>query len=139
MSGTSHCEMHREHTRWRADDDLWRDELAMWERAIDHAVKEIPQIEKALRSHAESLRQHAASIRLYEQEFTTHEHALAEYERGETPQALIELAQTHRGECDHHGERRKKHEELKTQQHALMAKWNLLFTALFETSLRSAT
>ena len=45
--------------------------------------------------HAELLRKHAAAIRLYEQDFTAHEHALAEYERGESGEELVQLAEIH--------------------------------------------
>ena len=139
MSNTSHTEMHRQHTRWRADDDFWRDELAIWQGEVERAINEMPRLEKALRSHADALRKHATSIRLYEDEFTTHEHALSRYEQGEIPPGLVDLAQAHRFEKNHHHAQRNAHEMLKLQQHALMAKWNLLFTAILESSLESAT
>lgn len=132
MSSTSHIDMHREHIGWRKEDAFWRDELAIWEREIHQAIKELPRLEKALRDHAERLRKHAASIRLYEQDFAKHEHALIEYEQGEAPEVLIEMAGAHRHEFDKHIEQRKVHEEVKRQQHALMAKWSLLLTALVE-------
>lgn len=132
MSSTSHIDMHREHTGWRKEDAFWRDELAIWEREIHQAIKDVPRLEQALRNHAEILRKHAASIRLYEQDFAKHEHALVEYEQGEASEVLIELAGAHRLESGRHVELRKVHEEVKEQQHALMAKWSLLLTALIE-------
>ena len=132
MSNTSHIDMHQEHKRWRMEDDLWRDELAVWEHESEQAIKDVPRLEKALRDHAEMLRKHAASIRLYEQDFVYHEHALASYEQGEAPSDLVELAQAHQTEAEKHVEQHKAHERIKKQQHALMATWRLLFTALVE-------
>ena len=55
MVTASHLEMHREHLRWRVEDDMWRDDLAAWEAEIAHAISDLPRIEKALREHAEML------------------------------------------------------------------------------------
>jgi hypothetical protein len=135
MYAISPLNMHREHCSWRADDDLWRDELAIWQRDIDVAIKELPRLEKVLRAQAQSLRQHAASIRLFEQEFAAHERALADFELGQTPIDLVELAQRHPYELEHHRDCRGAHGQLKENQRALMSKWRSLFTALLEISL----
>ena len=68
MATASHLELHREHLRWWAEDDLWRDDLASWEAEVTQAIKDLPRLDKALRQHTELLRKHAAAIRLYEQD-----------------------------------------------------------------------
>lgn len=134
MSSASHIEMHHDHKNWRLDDAFWREEVAGWEHEINQAITELPQVEQALRDQAKLLMQDAAAIRLYEQDFATHEHALAEYEQGEAPPELIELAKAHSRESEQHAERRQAHEKVKKQQHMLMAKWGLLFRALVKVS-----
>ena len=53
MATASHLEMHREHLRWRVEDDMWRDDLATWEAEVSQAISDLPRLEKALREHAE--------------------------------------------------------------------------------------
>jgi hypothetical protein len=129
MSTASHLEMHREHTTWRKEDDLWRDELAIWEREISETIKELPRLELSLRAHLEKLQQYGASIRLHEQDFVDHEHALAKYQRGETPEEFVQ-AQEHGRESERHEMQRSAHEMIKRQQHVVLTKWKLLFSAL---------
>ena len=129
MSTASHLEMHREHATWRKDDDLWRDELAIWESEISEAIKALPRLELALRAHLEKLQKYGASIRLHEQDFADHEHALAKYQRGETPEEFVQ-AQEHGRESERHEMQRIAQEKIKRQQHLVLTKWKLLFSAL---------
>jgi hypothetical protein len=130
MSDTSHLKMHQEHDAWRNEDNLWREELAIWQGEIDQALKDLPCVEKTLRAHSEILQQYAASIRLHEQDFANHEHALAQYERGDTPEGLVAQAQEHGRESERHVMQRRAHEKIKKQQHNLLTKWNRLFAAV---------
>lgn len=137
MSITSHLEMHREHAMWRNEDDLWRDELAIWESEIGEAIKALPRLELALRAHLEKLQKYGASIRLHEQDFADHEHALAKYQRGETPEEFLQ-AQEHGRESERHEMQRSAHAKIKKQQHDVLTKWKLLFSALVaETPLKT--
>jgi hypothetical protein len=139
MPGTSHIEMHRDHVSWRNEDNLWRDELAIWEREINQAIQDSPRLEKALQAHKEKLQKYAASIRLHEQDFASHEHVLAKYERGETPDELVAQAQEHGRESERHNMQRCAHEEIKKEQHELLARWKLLFSAVVAESPKPAT
>lgn len=139
MGGSSHVEMHREHAGWMKDDAFWRDELAVWERETRQAIKDLPRLEEALRAHATVLRKHGASVRLYEQDVAKHERALVEYEKGEAPEALIEMAGSHTQELEHHLERRRVHEDVKHRHHVLMVKWRLLTSALVEPQAGKST
>jgi hypothetical protein len=129
MCTPSHLEMHREHATWRKEDDLWRDELAVWEREISEAIDELPRVDLALRAQLEKLQRYGASIRLHELDFEDHEHALAKYQRGETPEEFVQ-AQEHGRESERHEAQRSAHGKIKTQQHAVLTKWKLLFAAL---------
>jgi hypothetical protein len=135
MTSTSHLAMHREHAQWRADSDLWRDDVAIWEQEIDDAIHQLPEVEAALRRHGEMLRTHAASVRLYDQDPAKHEHLLADYERGQAPEALIELAQSHQRAAKQHEHLCENHTGFKNRQHRLMTKWRQLFVALAHTKV----
>ena len=130
MSSETHIGMHREHVTWHKEDDFWRDDLAIWQSEIEHVIEDMPRMEMALREHAELLRKHAASIRLNEQRYATHEHTLVNYEQGEAPQELIELARSHEEEAEQHVTLRWAHDDFKKRQHTLMANWRLLLRAL---------
>ena len=135
MANPSHLGMHQDHAQWRADSNLWRDELAIWEQEIDDAIRQLPELEAALRRHDEMLRTHAASVRLYDQDPAKHEHLLADYERGQAPEALIELAQAHQRAGEQHDQLCKNHTGFKNRQHRLMTKWRQLFIALAHTKV----
>jgi hypothetical protein len=124
MSTTSHLEMHREHLRWRAQNDMWRDDLANWEREAQAALKALPKVEEILRKHLDGLRRHAAAIRINEQEFSAQEHALSEYERGDTGQELIELAKRFDRSNETITHQKEKHEKIKHRHYRLMTRWN---------------
>jgi hypothetical protein len=130
MVSTSHLAMHQEHAQWRAENNSWREDLAVWEHELDEAIARIPDLEESLRRHAGFLKRHGASIRIIEQDPAAHEHVLADYERGETPGALVELAQTHRREAEEHAHQREKHDEIKYQHRHIMTKWRQLLAAL---------
>ena len=132
MTSASHVEMHRQHLAWKSDDDFWREELALWQREVEQVISESRQIEASLREHAQKLDRHAASIRLYEQDFAKHEHTLVDFEQGETPAELIELALTHKREAEKHSERRTAHEDVKRRHHALITKWRQALGTLTE-------
>jgi hypothetical protein len=51
---------------------------------------------------------------------------LAEYERGDSGEALVRLAQSHDGAGKHHAEQRAKHEDAKRKHLDLMTKWRIL-------------
>jgi hypothetical protein len=131
--------MHQEHARWRADNNLWRDDLAAWQKEVHDAIDQLPELEKAIERHAQLLQTHAASVRLYEQDAASHEHLLAEYERGESPEALIKLAQAHQEAAHQHAKQCESHEGLKNQQHRLMTKWRQLFTALSHVKAKAVS
>lgn len=135
MSTESHLEMHCEHATWRKENDLWRDELALWEREISDAIEELPRLELALRAHLEKLQQYGASIRLHELDFEDHEHALAKYQRGETPEEFVQ-AQEHGRESERHEMQRSAHAKMKKQQHLLVSKWKHLIVAFEMPKLR---
>ena len=100
--------------------DLWLDDLANWEANVGQAIKDLPRLEKALREQADVLRKHAARIRLYEQDVSMHEHALADYERGESGEELIQMAQVF-------GRRRNsmriKVENMRTRSVSIRSRW----------------
>jgi hypothetical protein len=135
MKGASHLGMHQDHVHWRADSNLWRDNVAIWEQEIDDAIRELPDLEAALRRHSDMLRTHAASVRLYDQDPAKHEHLLADFERGQAPEALIELAQAHEREAKEHDQLCENHAGFKNRQHRLMTKWRQLFIALAHTKV----
>jgi hypothetical protein len=130
MSTTSHIKMHQEHGTWRAEDNFWRDEVALWEKEIKEAAAQLPKLETVLNGRLESLRTHAASIRLYEQDVAEHEHALTEFERGDTGEKLIRFAGAHQTAAAKHAEERTQHEAIKRHHHQLMAHWKLLTDSL---------
>ena len=127
---TATLEMHRDHEMWSGEGELWRDDLALWEHEINQAIEELPQLEEALRHHAQRLRQHAASARLYAKDAAACEHSLADHERGEINPPMGQLAKAHQRVALKHAVQRKAHEKIKRSQHELMAKWNILVTAL---------
>lgn len=122
---TSHLEMHREHRRWQTQNDMWRDDLANWEHEVEAALRALPTVEHILREHLDALRRHAAGIRMNEQDFSAHEHALCQYEHGETGEELIELAKGFDRSAGNISWQKEKHEKLKHRHHALMARWYL--------------
>jgi hypothetical protein len=124
MTPASHLEMHREHLRWQADDAMWRDDVATWEAEVDRAIKEMPRFEHALRHYADLLRMHAAAIRLYEQEFCTHEHTLANSERGQQP-PYADSSEEFIRDSEIHDVQRRNHEHLKQQHYRLMRSWKI--------------
>jgi hypothetical protein len=125
--------MHREHAEWLAESNLWRDDMAIWEKEIDVAIGQIAELENALRRHSEMLKTHAASVRLYDQDPARHEHLLADYEKGEAPEALTELARAHHRSAEQHDKLRENHTGFKNRQHRLMTEWRQLFAALAHT------
>ena len=129
---TTHQTMHGEHRFWESEISLWRDDLGAWQHELAKAQGEIKQLEHALEEHAQTLRKHASAIRLEEQTFDSHEHALAEYEKGDEGDGLFELARQHRAEAVHHTEHRAAHEQLKRRHHGVIAHWNVLLKALCE-------
>jgi hypothetical protein len=133
MAATTHLAMHQEHAQWRAESDLWRDDLAIWEAEIDDAIGQLPELAAALRRHNDMLKTHAASVRLYDQDPARHEHLLTEYEKGDAPESLVELAKAHEGAADQHEKLRDTHANFKNRQHRLMTKWRQLFIALAHT------
>ncbi len=132
MAAMSHLEIHREHFRWRAQNDMWRDDVALWETAVEEAIDQLPNLKKALHKHLDALRRHAAAIRLNEQEVNAHEHAISEYERGGAGEELIEMAKQFDHSAESVARQKHTHEELKRQHHDLMSSWHLLTSNLLE-------
>ena len=138
MAGTTHLSMHQEHMQWRNESDHWRDDLAIWEKEIDDAIGRIPELESALRRHNEMLRTHAAAVRLYEQDPGKHEQLLAEFEKGESPEPLVQLAKSHLVAAEQHERLHETHAEFKNRQRRLMTKWRQLFIALAHAKSQSS-
>jgi hypothetical protein len=133
MSAASHLQMHRDHLRWCAQNDLWRDDLAIWEGEVQDAIHVLPQLEKALHKHLDALRQHAAAIRMVEQDFNEHEHALSEYERGEPSEELIQMAKAFERASSSQVRHKKRHEEIRHEHHNLLARWRQLVRPILQT------
>ncbi len=131
---TTHETMHGEHRFWESEISFWRDDLRAWQHELTKAQGQIKQLEQALENHAQALRQHGAAIRLQEQTFGEHEHALAEYEKGNEGDELFELARQHRTEANQHARHRAAHEQLKRRHHAVIAHFSVLLKALQEPS-----
>jgi hypothetical protein len=131
--------MHQDHSQWRAESNAWREDSTIWQHEIARTLKQVLELEHAFRMHADVLKRHAASIRLYEQCPAAHEHLLADYESGESPQALVEFAQAHQREADDHARQRERHEHLKHTHHRIMTKWRQLLSALAQAKPTSPT
>lgn len=129
-AGSSHAQMHVDHTHWLRENKFWRDELRAWQTELASARVELTTLEKSLAEHEKTLETHAAAVRLYEQAVAEHEQALAGYEQGEAGEKLVVLAREHQVEDDKQAELRQAHERLKKRQHTLMAHWSALFKAM---------
>jgi hypothetical protein len=129
---TTHVEMHGEHQRWLSDTAMWRDDLAHWQKEIADALDSLKELEGALRQHSQCLQGHLETLTAEEAETRSHEHALAEYERGGPGDELLAMARPHGEHATKHGQQRQAHERLKRQHHTVMAHWSLLVKALSE-------
>ena len=92
MISTKPTSMHEEHRYWESEITMWRADLRAWQQELAKAQSEIKLLESALSDHAQVLRLHGSSLRLNEQEFDTHEHAIAEFEKGGEGDELFEMA-----------------------------------------------
>ena len=68
-----------------------------------------------------------------------HEHALADYERGESGEELIQMAQVFGRSAEQHADQSRKHENTKRQHHELMASWRLLMKSFIQPQSDTAT
>ncbi|MGD9715396.1 MAG: hypothetical protein AB7V46_25585 [Thermomicrobiales bacterium] len=109
----SHLVLHREHKRWMSENTMWRQDIAAWQRELKQARADLAEIEKALQTHA-------AAIRCYEQNMAEHEHALAEFERGQSGDKLLAMSASHEKEAKKHYQQRQAHERVKSYQHKLV-------------------
>jgi len=135
MKAGSQAVMHVDHKTWRNEHATWHDDVRAWEKEAEIAVADLDRAKGAIARQAELLRTHAAAIRLYEQRFAVHEHALAEFEGGLPAEALrMELDSAHEAEQAKQDELRLTHEQIKKQQHTLMAHCNLLLKTLAATA-----
>ena len=125
MVTASHLEMHREHLKWRAQNDMWRDDLANWESEVQSALKALPKIEEIFQKHLDALRRHAAAIRINEQDFNAHEHALSQYERGAPGEELIEFAKRFDQSMATIAHQKEK-QQIMRRHYTLMARWKML-------------
>lgn len=121
-----HAQMHAQHLEWTQDNSMWRDDLAIWQREIKQARADLELLKTAFDEHEQRLRQHAAAVRLYEHDALQHEHALAEYERGESGTDLCAMARAHESEQTKHQGLLELHAEIKRQQHAIVEHWQQL-------------
>jgi hypothetical protein len=122
--------MHQDHTQWTSENDMWRCDIHAWQDEMKKATAELKNVEAALREHEKALQTHAAAIRLREQELGSHEHALVEYERGESGGELIALAKAHEKESAKHAQQRDAHERIKKHHHAALGQMAKLCKAL---------
>jgi len=127
---TSHLVLHREHKRWLSENAMWRQDIAVWQRELKQARAQLSQVEKALRAQEKALQSHAAAIRCYEQDMAEHEHALADFERGQSGDALLAMAVSHEKEAKKHYEQRQAHERIKAYQHKLVGQCHALCKVL---------
>jgi hypothetical protein len=121
MATLTHAAMHRDHCQWLSDNDMWRCDIASWQRELRQAAADLEKIAEAFKDHERALQVHAAAIRLREQDLDAHEHALAEYERGETAAELIPLAQGHENEALKHKQQIDAHERSKLRHNKILA------------------
>jgi hypothetical protein len=136
MTAALHQSMHQDHRLWEGEIHFWRDNVAEWQKELTQARDRIKELEAAIQTQEETLRKYAASIRLDEQRADEHEHALAEFERGEPGENLLRLAPKHQAEAKHHAEQREKHEQLKRRQHRFISHLQLLVDSLKDLAKR---
>jgi len=122
MATGTHATMHQDHRQWVSDNDMWRCDIANWQQELKEAAIEVKKVEEAFKSHEQALQTHAAAIRLRQQELAAHEHALAEYQRGNFGAAQIPLSQTHEQEAAKHAQQSEAHEGIKRHHHDMMCK-----------------
>ena len=131
MKAASPTEMHVDHKAWRSEHATWHDDIRVWEKEAETAIADIEKAKAAITRQIEVLRTHAGAIRLYEQRIAAHERALAEFEGGDPADALrMNLESAHDAEQVKQDELYVSHEQIKKQQHTLMAHCNLLLKAL---------
>jgi hypothetical protein len=132
MSSTLHQSMHTEHLEWAGEIGLWRDNLRLWQHDVDRMQNEVQELTLLLKGHDDALRSHASHIRQQEQSFESHEHALAEYERGAEGDELLQMARQHGEEASRQQKQRDDHEGLKRAHHEVLRHWSALLKALHE-------
>jgi hypothetical protein len=126
----NHSEMHSDHRQWASEDALWEDDVHLWQGELDQAAAEIKRLEATFAAERKALESHAQAIRDYREHAERHEHSLSEYERGESGEDLVVLAQKHAKEAEKQRHRRETHERVKRRHHTLMAQWRLLCKAM---------
>jgi len=122
MATATHATMHHDHRQWVSDNDMWRCDIANWQQELKKAEIDFKQVEEAFKAHERALQTHAAAICLRQQELATHEHALAEYQRGNLGAGLVPLGQSHDQEAGKHAQQSEAHERIKRHHHDLMCK-----------------
>lgn len=130
MSVPIHMEMHCDHQHRLNEIGLWQEQLNHWRGELQESLRNMERLQTALTCHEQALQKHAQELDHDCTSLHEHEHALAEFERGETGMDLVSLAQKHRDERSRQDERRAVHERIKKHHHSLMAQWHLLFGAL---------
>jgi hypothetical protein len=135
MKAASPTEMHVDHKTWRSEHATWHDDIRAWEEEAETALEDIEKAKAVIARQTDILRTHAAAIRLYEQRIAAHEHALAEFAGGNPADALrMNLESAHDAEQAKQNELWLTHEQIKKQQHTLMAHCNLLLKTLAGTA-----
>ncbi len=127
-----HQAMHAAHACWQNDNALWHEELKLWQDELAETRRELADVSAAIERHAKKLVEHGAALTLYGQEAPVHDHALAEFERGSSGQALPELAGKHQEAEQQHAAIRSVHEQLKRRHHRLVARCSLVHKAIGE-------
>ena len=92
------------------------------------------EFQKTLEEHVESLVKQSEDLLQLSQERTNHEHAMAEYERGETAEELVSDATRHREFAEKYEQLRMTHEGTKQWHRSLLSQWEHLHKGIFGTS-----
>lgn len=130
MATETRQEMHQDHRNWQSESAFWRDQIREWQQQTSKAMDDLTTIRSALEKHERSLERHAAAVLIYDQNCAEHEHQLATLAPAAPYVAAECSGGSHAAEAGHHAHVRDRHEILKQQHHALMARWALLLQSL---------
>jgi hypothetical protein len=126
----NHLAMHREHVQWQRDLAAWREDVERWVSELNNA-QTLAQV--GLRKHLGALEQHAGALELSQQKVKAHEQSIASQERsGQPAKTALErpLCEAHERQGDELTGLASDHEELKRQQHTVVAHLVALIRAL---------
>jgi hypothetical protein len=126
MATDTRAHMHSDHQQWQSENAFWHDQVREWQQQTAEAIESLAGVRKALAEHEMLLEQHAAAIRLYGECAAAHEHDLAATARAGKFVSPSCVVGDHSAEASDHMQVRRRHEELKAEHHALLARWKLL-------------